>query len=167
MTLGSHHLGPATVIPPGSARQALRLTLKPKAAAMGTVDGAWWPRSRDALAEFPAMIAGLKHRLGRPGRVAFNAAAWTAAPRRMVVDGQAVDLEGFYSLDEHTVLVSGYAWHRMVLLVVPPEASEHAAATALAMASDPDNTERAAQILIRSGIGSGRAEAAVPATRSS
>ncbi|GAA4661834.1 hypothetical protein GCM10023214_62660 [Amycolatopsis dongchuanensis] len=100
---------------------------------MGTVDGAWWPRSRDSLAEFPAMIAGLKHRLGRPSRVAFNVNAWTAAPRRVLVDGQAVSLEGFRSLDEHTVLVSGYAWHRMVLLVIPPEASEHAAKAALAL----------------------------------
>ncbi|PXY22800.1 hypothetical protein BAY60_23740 [Prauserella muralis] len=132
---------------------------------MGTIDGAWWPRSRDALAEFPAMIAGLEWRLGQPHRVAFNADAWIAAPHRMMVDGQAISFEGFHSLDKHTVLVAGHGWHRLALLVVPPEAPEHAAVAALARAADPANTESAAQILACSDIGSGVTEVAVPAAR--
>jgi hypothetical protein len=132
--------------------QALRLLVKPKAAAMGMVDGAWWPRSRDPLAEFPAMIAGIHRRLGRPDRVAFNSSAWAQAPGTIVVDGQRVRLEGFRSLDEHTVLVSGRGWHRMALLVVPPESAEDDAVAALVAAADPANVEAPAEILVHSGI---------------
>lgn len=146
-----------------TTRQALRLLVKPKAAAMGAVDGAWWPRSRDPLAEFPSMIAGIHRRLGRPDRVAFNSSAWTQAPGNIVVDGQRVRLEGFRSLDEHTVLVSGPAWHRMALLVVPPESAEDDAVTALVTAADPHNVEAPADILVHSGIGTG--PAGIPAPR--
>jgi uncharacterized protein DUF5994 len=149
----------------GSRREPLRLTLKPKRASMGMVDGAWWPRSNDPYAEFPAMIAGIETRLGRPDRVAFNVNAWADAPRHLVVDRQAVRLEGFNSLDEHTVVVSGDGWHRMVLVVVPPEAGESAAVAALARAAAPDNTEQAVQILSRTGAHPGLSGVTVPAAR--
>lgn len=135
-----------------SVRLGLRLALKPKAALMGTVDGAWWPRSTDPLAEFPAMIAGIELYRGPVERVAFNSTAWDAAPGRVVVDGATVELEGFRSLDRRTVLVSGGNWHRMVLLVIPPDADEHAAVAAIARAASRDNTEPATQILIASGV---------------
>lgn len=134
------------------ARRALRLALKPKSAVMGMVDGAWWPRSADPLAEFPAMIAGIALRIGQPDRVAFNSAAWTAAPEHLVVGDRAVELEGFRSLDEHTVLVHGSDWHRMALLVIPARAERAAAAAALADAADPRNSASASQILLRHGI---------------
>jgi hypothetical protein len=133
-------------------REALRLTLKPNGAAMGAVDGGWWPRSRDPLAEFPAVIAGIVLRVGRVDRLAYNMTVWSDAPRRMVVDGRTIRLEGFRSLDPHKVCVSGHDGHRIVLLVVPPEAAEDAAGAALLRAADPDNAEQPAQILIASGI---------------
>lgn len=148
-----------------TTRHALRLTLKPQATAMGMIDGGWWPRSRDSLAEFPAMIAGIQWRLGRPDRVAYNSDAWTEAPRHMVVDGHAVRLEGFRSLDEHTVLVSGHDVHRMTLLVIPPESAGRTAVEALARAADPANTEQATEILIHSGIGARSSAPDVPAPR--
>lgn len=130
-----------------SAYQALRLTVKPKSAVMGMIDGAWWPRSVDPLAEFPAMIAGIALRIGTPDRVAFNSAVWTEAPGKIVVGGRIIELEGFRSLDKDTVLVHGQDWHRMALLVIPPETAEEAAVEALARASDPYNTESTSQIL--------------------
>ncbi|WP_236790902.1 DUF5994 family protein [Amycolatopsis sp. GM8] len=148
-----------------TTRQALRLTLKPQAAAMGMIDGAWWPRSRDSLAEFPAMIAGIQWRLGRPDQVAYNSDAWTETPRHMVVDGHAVRLVGFRFLDENTVLVSGRGWHRMALLVIPPESAGRTAVKALARAANPENTEQAEEILIHSGIGAGPSDPHVPAPR--
>lgn len=165
MTSGPHLRRTTSVTTSSPARQALRLTLKPQAAAMGMINGAWWPRSRDSLAEFPAMIAGIQWRLGAPSRVAYNTGAWTEAPRRIVVDGYAVRLEGVRSLDEHTVQVSGHGWRRMALLVIPPESAGRTAARALARAADPDNTEHAAQILICSAIGTDSADPQLPAQR--
>jgi hypothetical protein len=135
-----------------STRVGLRLALKPKAALMGTVDGAWWPRSTDPLAEFPAMIAGIELLRGHVDRVAFNSIAWDDAPDRVVVGGALIELEGFRSLDRRTVSVSGPNWHRMVLMLIPPEAGEHAAVAAMARAACGDNTEQARQILILTGV---------------
>lgn len=126
--------------------------MKPKAALMGTVDGAWWPRSTDPLAEFPAMIAGIELHRGPVSRVAFNSIVWDDAPDRVVVDGATIELEGFRSLDRRTVLVSGVNWHRMVLLVLPPGADERAAVAAMERAASDDNTEQTTQILIASGV---------------
>ena len=139
-----------------SRRVGLRLALKPKAALMGAVDGAWWPRTNNPLAEFPAMIAGVELRRGPVDRVAFSSIAWDDAPGRIVVAGATIELEGFRSLDRRTVWVSGVSWHRMVLLVIPPQAGEQAAAAALALAACGDNTDQAKQILVASGVDSSR-----------
>lgn len=135
-----------------SARVGLRLAVKPKAALMGAVDGAWWPRSTDPLAEFPAMIAGIELRRGPVSRVAFNSIVWDDAPDRVVVDGATIELEGFQSLDRRTVLVSGVNWHRMVLLVIPPDTDEPAAVAAIERAASGDNAEQAARILVACGV---------------
>lgn len=147
-------------------RQSLRLTVKPKAAAMGMVDGAWWPRSMTPLAEFPALLAGVGLRLGWADRVAFNTDGWGEAPRRVVVGDRSVQLEGFWSVEPHLVLLSGPDWHRMTLLVVPPEAGADAAEAALLRAAEPDNTESPAQILISCGVGRSVSGAAARMARS-
>ena len=38
-----------------SRPHSLRLRLKPKAPRTGYVDGGWWPRSRDLVAELPEL----------------------------------------------------------------------------------------------------------------
>ncbi|MFD7400682.1 DUF5994 family protein, partial [Streptomyces virginiae] len=42
-----------------------RLSLTPKTALAGQLDGAWWPRSRDLEAELPALAAALDETWGR------------------------------------------------------------------------------------------------------
>lgn len=135
-----------------SGRVGLRLALKPKAALVGAVDGAWWPRTTNPLAEFPALIAGIELRRGPVDRVAFSSIAWDDAPDRIVVADAPIKLEGFRSLDRRTVLVSGVNWRRMVLLVIPPHADDQAALAAIALAASGDNTDQATQILIASGV---------------
>lgn len=132
-------------------RIGLRLALKPNAALMGAVDGAWWPRTSNPLAEFPAMIAGMQLRRGPVHRVAFSSIAWPGAPDRIVVGGASIELDGLRSLDRRTVSLSGANWHRMVLLLIPPQASEQAAAAAIALAASSGNTDEATQILARVG----------------
>ena len=133
-------------------RIGLRLTLNPKAALTGAVDGAWWPRTTNPLAEFPAMIAGIELRRGPVDRVAFSPIVWNGAPEQIVVGGASIELDGLHWLDRHTVSVSGVNWHRMVLLVIPPQANEQAAAAAIALATSRDNTDQAKRILVASGV---------------
>ncbi|ONI81516.1 hypothetical protein ALI144C_19555 [Actinosynnema sp. ALI-1.44] len=148
-----------------SARRVpLRLTLKPPSSPAGAVDGGWWPRSMDPLAEFPAMIAGVTDQVGPVSKVAYNMEAWGDAPRRIVIDGEVVRLEGVSSLDPHTVFVSGHSWRRKTLLVVPPDASENTAQAALMRAARP-GTRGGAERILAAGGGGRAPDGAVPVPR--
>jgi hypothetical protein len=128
-----------TVLAP--PRQALRLTLKPKAPVTGYVDGAWWPRSRDLAAELPPLLAVLATRLGPVHRVSYNITAWEAAPRRLEVGGRQVRLGGFHVQDAHAVDVIGPSGSRLTLLVVPPHTDQATAHHIMMAASRRDNVD--------------------------
>ena len=144
-----------TAVPPAgqSAPPALRLRLDPTLARGGILDGGWWPRSRDPDAELPSLIAGLESSLGAITRVALNPDAWDSAPRRVAVDGRRVRVGWFRTINPHTIGLTRAAQDRLVLLVVPPQATTAAAATAMAMAADVSNNVRPADILAVSAIG--------------
>ena len=148
--------------PPG-----LRLQLDPAMAGTGAVDGGWWPRSRDPDAELPGLIAGLESSLGPITRVALNLDAWDSAPRRVAVDGRRVRVGWFRQMDAHTIGVTRALQGRVVLLVVPPQATTAAAGIAMAMAADAANNARPADILAAARIGAQdstrQAPAAAPA----
>jgi len=143
-----------TAVPPTgqSAPQGLRLRLDPTLARGGTLDGGWWPRSRDPDAELPGLIAGLDSSLGVITRVALNLDAWNGAPHRVAIDGRRVHVGWFRAMNADTIGVTSASQDRFVLLVVPPEAPTAAAATAMAMAADPTNSARPADLLAASGI---------------
>jgi Family of unknown function (DUF5994) len=142
--------------PPG-----LRLQLGPTMAGTGAVDGGWWPRSRDPDAELPGLIAGLDASLGPITRVALNLDAWDTAPRRVAVDGRRVRVGWFRQMDAHTIGVTRAAQDRVVLLVVPPQATTAAAQLAMAMAADAANSAGPADILAAAGF-DGQDPAPVP-----
>jgi uncharacterized protein DUF5994 len=99
------------------------------------------------------LLAGLESSLGVIARVAVNLDAWDSAPRRVVVDGRRVHVGWFRAMNAHTIGVTGGSRDRFVLLVVPPEATAMAAATAMAMAVDATTSIQPADILAASGIG--------------
>lgn len=139
MSSGPHTLTPqSTAIVAEASRASLRLSLKPQSRSAGSVDGAWWPRSRDLLAELPALAAGL----GRVERVSYNLSTWAVSlPRRIDVDGDRVRLEGFHSQHRHTIDVITADQHHLTLLVVPPESTPASAQQILATASQRDNVD--------------------------
>jgi hypothetical protein len=143
------------------ALPGLRLQLDPTMAGTGAVDGGWWPRSRDPDAELPGLIAGLGASLGPVTRVALNLDAWDSAPRRVAVDGRRVRVGWFRQMDAHTVGVTRAAQDRVVLLVVPPQATTAAAGIAMAMAADAANSAGPADILATAAI-DGQDPAPVP-----
>ena len=145
-----------TTAPPStrpSAPPGLRLQLDPTMAGTGAVDGGWWPRSRDPDAELPGLIAALDSSLGPVTRVALNLDAWGSAPRRVAVDGRRVRVGWFRQMDAHTIGLTRSGQDRMVLLVVPPQATTAAAQIAMAMAADGANSAGPAEILAAAGIG--------------
>jgi Family of unknown function (DUF5994) len=141
--------------PAGQSAPAARLRLDPTLAGRGSLDGGWWPRSRDPEAELPDLIAGLESSLGVITRVALNLDAWDSAPRRLVIDGRRVHVGWFRAMNADTVGVTGALRDRFVLLVVPPQATPAGAATAMAMAADPASSVRPPDLLAASGITTG------------
>jgi hypothetical protein len=124
-----------------------RLRLKPKAPATGYVDGGWWPRSRDLVAELPALLEVLAVRLGPVARVAYALEAWDTPPRRVQINGARVRLEGFHSQDKHLLHVTGFGHQRISLLVVPTNVAENSAHDALMTAAQRGNADSPAQLL--------------------
>lgn len=126
----------------------LRLRLKPKAPVTGHVDGAWWPHSRDLLAEAPELLAVLAVRLGRIERLTYNLGQWHPPDGKLIVEGAPVRLDGFHAQPADTVAVVGSGGrHRLILLVVPPERAERSAHDALMTASHRGNIEEPTRLL--------------------
>ncbi|WIX92191.1 DUF5994 family protein [Amycolatopsis sp. DG1A-15b] len=136
----------------GSPAVGRRLRLKPPGAVKGCFDGAWWPRSREPVAEFSALVTALVADSGPVDRIGFNPAMWDLAPRKLALETGLVRLAGFFGLDRHTIVVIGPRIRRLSLLVVPPEADPAAAERALEAAAAPDAAGSAVLILTTSGI---------------
>ncbi|XVQ85384.1 DUF5994 family protein [Microbispora siamensis] len=114
----------------------VRLRLAPVLGLRGTVDGAWWPHSRDATLELPGLIAAVDQRLGLTTlRVGVHVDAWDHIPHRVHGDGRQVKVGWFHSADPRLVTLTFAEAEPVILLVVPPYTADGPAGTALMLAS--------------------------------
>ena len=132
--------------PPVDDHEHSRSKLKPRAPVTGRVDGGWWPRSRDLVAELSALQAVVAERLGTVESVSYHLGDWDPAARRIPVHGRTVRLAGYRTQHPATVDVLG-ARCRLTLLVVPPETVPATADAALAAAGSPGNTDEIEALL--------------------
>lgn len=131
--------------PPASA---VRLSLEPNPTRRGAVDGGWWPRSQDATAELPGLIAAVDQRLGRTiYRVGLSVTAWTNIPRRIPARGWTVKVGWFGSIDSLIVSLTIAGAENITLLVIPPDTPAAVANHALALSTVNSDRARAADIL--------------------
>ncbi|WP_411152058.1 DUF5994 family protein [Streptomyces sp. A30] len=122
--------------PPIPSHPVLRLRLAPHGVLPRPIDGAWWPRSYDLLAELPRLLAGLPRAWGHITSVTVNGAKWSAAPGRMLVSNQVVGLHRTVTASApHTVVLLAPGRGRWDLLVVPPDTTAAAAETLMAAAA--------------------------------
>ncbi|WP_405616712.1 DUF5994 family protein [Streptomyces sp. NBC_00076] len=127
---------------------SLRLSLAPAGAAPALLDGAWWPRSRDLVAELPTLMAVLDPLWGRITRVTVNPTHWPVVPRKVPVAGHVVNVGWFRSeQDPHELLLLSYHVGRWNLLVVPPWTDPVSAAWLMSAASDPLGTSTASRLM--------------------
>ncbi|MCX3287130.1 DUF5994 family protein [Streptomyces sp. NEAU-H22] len=127
---------------------SLRLSLAPAGSAPALLDGAWWPRSRDLVAELPPLTAVLDPLWGRITRVTVNPTQWPVVPRKVPVAGHVVNVGWFMAeQDPHELLLLSYHVGRFNLLVVPPRTTPDSAAWMMAAASDPRRTLTASRLL--------------------
>jgi hypothetical protein len=154
--------GSAPIPPPvpQRARRApsgARLSLDPATVRQAGIQGGWWPRSRDAAAELPGLIAELSTRAGRVSRVGLQADAFGNIPHKLTVGGRNVAVGWFRYMNEHTVILTMPGRDDLVLLVIPPQASPEAAAEALGLAASGRRAGPPEAILAAAGIAVGSA----------
>jgi uncharacterized protein DUF5994 len=134
-----------------SVALASRLSLDPALRRRGTVDGAWWPSSRNASVELPVLVSSLNARVGAVLRLGVDARDWDDIPRRLTVGGHVVRVGRFADVN-HKIIVTPGSQEHILLLVVPPHASTAAAKSALAMAATGTNNGTPEEILAASGV---------------
>ncbi|GAA0711616.1 hypothetical protein GCM10010199_09190 [Dactylosporangium roseum] len=111
------------------------------------LDGGWWPRSADALAELPGLVLTLAARFGPIRRLMLNSDSWDGHFRRLAVGDRVVRAGWFATVDAAVVIATTEQGMQIDLLVVPPGTGAAAAEAAMATAADPANRLRAPAIL--------------------
>lgn len=134
-----------TSVPP--APPTSRVRLAPARVEHAVLDGGWWPRSTDAVAELPGLALALQERYGPIRHVLLNSLAWDSRPRRLTVGTQVIRLGWFASIDPALVIAATEREDQLDILVVPPGTAEAEARAAMARAADPSDMTRAPGIL--------------------
>jgi hypothetical protein len=132
-----------------------RLSLNPARDRQSGIGGGWWPRSLDAGAELPGLLAALSTRAGRVSRVALQAGAFSHIPHQLTVGGRRVRVAWFRYMNMHTVILTMADRPDLVLLVIPPRASPAAGAEALRLAGSGRPVGQPEAILAAAGISVG------------
>jgi anti-anti-sigma factor len=136
---------PPTVADTPPSVPRLRLNSTPYRGAV--LDGGWWPRSGDPVAELPGLVLALDAYRGPVHGLELGVTGWQARPGLLAVAGRAVHLS--WSLDTPPDLLVAVACNgsRTRLLVVPPGVGEFTASSALDLAALATNTDRASEIM--------------------
>jgi hypothetical protein len=114
-----------------------RLSLKPSSSARGTVDGAWWPRSRDPAIELAALIEELSAQRTPVRGITLHRVGWDSAPRRIALtSGRKVAVDWFRSGDLRTIQIIDANYQRIDLFIIPVDTTPALADLALTMATN-------------------------------
>src|SRR5690349_17651719 len=99
-----------------------RVMFDPVLPRHGATDGGWWPRSRNALTELPALIAALDARPGmRVQRLAVHRDEWDEIPHRLTADGSHfVRVDSLATIPGHTISVTVAGGREPIALLVVP-----------------------------------------------
>lgn len=108
-----------------------RLQLKPYRSVAEHTDGAWWPRSTDLVNELPDLVTSVSDRVGQVVMVGYHRDAWCDAPTLTEITGHTIELLGFTSDEQASVMVIGQDGRHLILQVIRPDASAEVARQAL------------------------------------
>jgi hypothetical protein len=144
MTITSNR---ATIFSP-STPSTPRLRMEPTGSRRGPLDGAWWPRSTDPVAELPGLVLAIDHLRGPVRQLILNAQGWDSHPRRLGVAGRVIR-PGYFASQPATLLTAICdGGGRVDLLVIPPDTPRRIAETAMFIAAAADNVLPAQDILL-------------------
>ena len=125
-----------------------RLDLQAASSANTPLDGGWWPRSTDPVAELPGLVLAIDTLHGPVKRLMLNRLDWDSHPRRLGIAGRVVHV-GYFASQPTSLLtaLSGTSGDRVDLLIVPPDTDSRVAAAAMTLAAAPGNQIHADHIL--------------------
>ena len=132
---------------PVAEPRAPRLRLEPTGSTRTLLDGGWWPRSTDPLAELPGLVLAIDPLHGPVARLVLSADGWDSHPRQLTVAGRVVRLGWFVSQPASLLTAICRSADRLDLLVVPPDSSRELAEGAMARAATAANRVHAPQLL--------------------
>jgi len=147
---------PRTVASP-SPPSTPRLLLDRTGARYTLLDGAWWPRSTDPVAELPGLVLAIDSLHDPVTRLILNVHDWDSRPRRLAVAGRVVRV-GYFASQPMSLLtaICGLNRGRVDLMIVPPGTAAEVADAAMLIAATGGNQVHA-QDIIRTVVSS-RAE---------
>jgi N-acyl-D-aspartate/D-glutamate deacylase len=124
-----------------------RLRLRP-GAATELLDGGWWPRSTDPVAELPGLVLAIDALHGPITRLMLHDSDWDSHPRRLAIAGRLVRV-GYFASQPVGLLtgLTGSAGTRIDLVVIPPDTAPDTAETAMTLAAIKGNRIRAQDLV--------------------
>lgn len=125
-------------------RQPLRLQLS-GSPGRATLDGAWWPQSRDLEVELAELVDRFPAVIGRVHRALYSRPDWDTQPRSVRVARGRVKTGSFPGDDTHMLVLSMSTRTQLRLLVVPYD--QPMGEQAMLLAADPSNRSSASEIL--------------------
>jgi hypothetical protein len=131
---------------PPTSREPLRLALSAHPGA-DTLDGGWWPQSRDLVTELADLVDHFPAAAGRVVRALYSPPDWEPAPRRVPIRGGTLKVGSFPHDDTHVVVLQTSDHVVLRLVVVPPDLSEDDGHEALLAASTSGNKHDAGALL--------------------
>ena len=132
--------------PSTPTRGPLRLRLSDRP-GLDTLDGGWWPQSRDLAVELADLVDHFPAPLGRVQHAVYSPPDWDSAPRRVKVRDGHVELDAVPQDDTHVVLLRTSQRTTLRLLVVPPDFSDGQGAEALLAAATTGYAHSAGSLL--------------------
>jgi hypothetical protein len=124
-----------------------RLRMETTGSRRTLLDGAWWPRSTDPVAELPGLVLAIDKLRGPVTRLVLAAAGWDSHPRRLGIAGRVLRL-GYFSSQPVSLLTAICGNDRIDLLVVPPHTADGTADAAMVLAATTNNLVHAQHILL-------------------
>lgn len=142
LTMNRRNIATATTAP-----STPRLRLEPTGSRRTLLDGGWWPRSTDPVAELPGLILAIDNLRGPVLQLVLSASGWDSRPGRLQVADRVVRLAYFTSQPASLLTALCDKGNRVDLLVIAPGTEPGDAAAAMVTAAATGNLVHAQHIL--------------------
>lgn len=138
---------PSTAVQPATPRRRpLRLRMADRPGT-STLDGGWWPQSRDLAVELADLVAHFPAEQGRIVRAVVSPPDWDPAPRRIPLARGYMKVGSFPRDDTHLIHLNTADRTVLHVLVVPPGLTGAQGEEAMLAAATSGNAQSAGEVL--------------------